>query len=163
MSNTLPRSSKRRTLKSPFPTVGTYSWVHRYRFRRDRYSDPPSITQSMRIRHPHDFKWLGPCGDPSGCRVCSPPFPDLRRANSVAFRSHSHEIAGVAVRVGSKVRSMKVGDRVGVGAQIGSCYSCRPCTSDNEQYCAKPINTYVHIQIFFPDLICLTDLNSTGR
>ncbi|KAL5521734.1 ADH6_1 [Sanghuangporus sanghuang] len=53
-----------------------------------------------------------------------------------------HEIAGVAVHVGSKVKGIKIGDRVGVGAQIGSCYDCKLCSSDNEQYCAKSINTY---------------------
>ncbi|KAL5521737.1 ADH6_2 [Sanghuangporus sanghuang] len=53
-----------------------------------------------------------------------------------------HEIAGTAVRVGSKVQGIKVGDRVGVGAQIGSCYECKYCKSDNEQYCPKMIDTY---------------------
>jgi len=53
-----------------------------------------------------------------------------------------HEIAGKAVRVGSKVKDIKVGDRVGVGAQIGSCYECKWCNSDNENYCPKQIDTY---------------------
>ncbi|EJD06256.1 GroES-like protein [Fomitiporia mediterranea MF3/22] len=53
-----------------------------------------------------------------------------------------HEIAGTAVRVGSQVKGIKVGDRVGVGAQIASCYDCKLCTHDNENYCAKRIDTY---------------------
>ncbi|TFY76689.1 hypothetical protein EWM64_g7324 [Hericium alpestre] len=54
-----------------------------------------------------------------------------------------HEVAGKAVRVGSQVKSgIKVGDRVGVGAQIGSCYSCKYCKNDNENYCPKSISTY---------------------
>ncbi|KAI5118606.1 hypothetical protein M0805_004181 [Coniferiporia weirii] len=53
-----------------------------------------------------------------------------------------HEIAGTAVRVGSLVKGIKVGDRVGVGAQVGSCYSCNLCNSDNENYCPKMLNTY---------------------
>ncbi|TFK57319.1 NADPH-dependent alcohol dehydrogenase [Heliocybe sulcata] len=53
-----------------------------------------------------------------------------------------HEIVGKVTRVGSEVKGFKVGDRAGIGAQIGSCYSCRACKSDNENYCSKSINTY---------------------
>ncbi|KAF9464013.1 NADPH-dependent alcohol dehydrogenase [Collybia nuda] len=53
-----------------------------------------------------------------------------------------HEIVGKAVRVGPKVSSIKVGDRVGVGAQICSCMKCEQCKNDNEQYCPKAVNTY---------------------
>lgn len=35
-----------------------------------------------------------------------------------------------------------MGDRAGVGAQIGACYTCRACTHDNENYCPKSISTY---------------------
>ena len=42
-----------------------------------------------------------------------------------------HEIIGHAVRVGSKVKGIKVGDRVGVGAQSGACMNqhgdCEAC------------------------------------
>jgi alcohol dehydrogenase (NADP+) len=54
-----------------------------------------------------------------------------------------HEIVGIAKRVGSKVKGIKVGDRVGVGAQVGSCYTCRACTTHNENYCPNLIDTYV--------------------
>ncbi|KAF9486199.1 NADPH-dependent alcohol dehydrogenase [Pholiota conissans] len=53
-----------------------------------------------------------------------------------------HEIAGVAVRVGPKVTSIKVGDCVGVGAAVCSCMKCKLCTEDNEQYCPKIVFTY---------------------
>lgn len=52
-----------------------------------------------------------------------------------------HEIVGFAVRVGSKVESgIKIGDRVGVGAQSDSCLGrlrekCDACLTDQEQYC----------------------------
>jgi alcohol dehydrogenase (NADP+) len=36
-----------------------------------------------------------------------------------------HEIAGKAIKVGPKVKSIKVGDRVGVGAQVFACLECR--------------------------------------
>ena len=42
-----------------------------------------------------------------------------------------HEIVGKAVRVGSQIKHIKVGDRVGVGAQSGSCANqkgdCEAC------------------------------------
>ena len=46
-----------------------------------------------------------------------------------------HEIVGKVTEVGDKVKGIKVGDRVGVGAQVGSCLNCPPCKSDNENYC----------------------------
>lgn len=46
-----------------------------------------------------------------------------------------HEVIGKAVRVGDKVTTVKVGDRVGVGAQILACLECKICKSDNENYC----------------------------
>ncbi|KAA1476357.1 GroES-like protein [Dentipellis sp. KUC8613] len=71
-----------------------------------------------------------------------------------------HEIAGTAVRVGSKVKSgIKVGDRVGVGAQIGSCYTCKYCKSDNENYCRKSIDTY---NANYPDGVRAMGGYSTG-
>ncbi|SMY23094.1 unnamed protein product [Zymoseptoria tritici ST99CH_1A5] len=51
-----------------------------------------------------------------------------------------HEIVGRAIRVGDDVKSgIKVGDRVGVGAQAGSCLKgdCEECMNNGEQYCQK--------------------------
>lgn len=48
-----------------------------------------------------------------------------------------HEIIGTAVKVGPKVTTVKVGDRVGVGAQISACLDCTQCKEDNETYCKK--------------------------
>ncbi|CAE6469103.1 unnamed protein product [Rhizoctonia solani] len=57
-----------------------------------------------------------------------------------------HEIAGVAVRVGSiaaQKSGIKVGDHVGVGPRCNACGYCGPCTSDNENYCFNgPVDTY---------------------
>ncbi|KAL5940707.1 hypothetical protein ACKVV1_008376 [Pyricularia oryzae] len=58
-----------------------------------------------------------------------------------------HEIVGRAVRVGSNVKDIKVGDRVGVGAQARSCMSpdCPECSIGRENYCSTKgqlINTY---------------------
>ncbi|KAL2857356.1 chaperonin 10-like protein [Aspergillus pseudoustus] len=53
-----------------------------------------------------------------------------------------HEIVGIAVRVGSQAEgNIKVGDRVGVGAQGESCLGrkghCNECASGNERFCAR--------------------------
>lgn len=57
-----------------------------------------------------------------------------------------HEIVGNAVRVGSKVKGIKVGDRVGVGAQSGACVNqkgdCEACANDLEQHCPRITGTY---------------------
>ncbi|KAI0199192.1 zinc-binding dehydrogenase [Astrocystis sublimbata] len=56
-----------------------------------------------------------------------------------------HEIVGKAVRVGSNVKHVKVGDRVGVGAQARTCQEpdCPECASGNDTYCARlMVNTY---------------------
>jgi alcohol dehydrogenase (NADP+) len=58
-----------------------------------------------------------------------------------------HEIVGKAVKVGSQVSHVKVGDRVAVGAQAEGCLGrkgdCEECASGLEQHCAIAIaNTY---------------------
>lgn len=80
----------------------------------------------------------------SHCGVCGSDVHTLRQGWG---ESHlplvvGHEIVGKAVRVGDNVRDIKVGDRVGVGAQIGSCMNCRECKSGYENYCTKGVNTY---------------------
>ncbi|KAJ5721972.1 NADP-dependent alcohol dehydrogenase 7 [Penicillium malachiteum] len=58
-----------------------------------------------------------------------------------------HEVVGVAVRVGSKAEgNIKVGDRVGVGAQSGACLNqdgdCEACATGLEQFCNRMVGTY---------------------
>ncbi|KAF2668665.1 GroES-like protein [Microthyrium microscopicum] len=53
-----------------------------------------------------------------------------------------HEIVGTAIRVGPKVKNIKVGDRVGVGAQIHACLECDICKADQENYCPHQVDTY---------------------
>ena len=43
-----------------------------------------------------------------------------------------HEIIGRVVKTGSKVKTVKVGDRVGVGAQVGADLTCNVCKADQE-------------------------------
>ncbi|BFG35659.1 hypothetical protein CerSpe_219330 [Prunus speciosa] len=53
-----------------------------------------------------------------------------------------HEIVGEVTEVGSKVKKVKVGKKVGVGAMVGACDSCENCNSHLENYCPKMIFTY---------------------
>ncbi|GAB4848814.1 Probable mannitol dehydrogenase [Ancistrocladus abbreviatus] len=53
-----------------------------------------------------------------------------------------HEIVGVVTEVGSKVKTFKVGDKVGVGCMVGACRSCDNCSNNLENYCSKRILTY---------------------
>ena len=43
--------------------------------------------------------------------------------------------AGKAIKVGKDVKTIKVGDRVGVGAQIQADMTCANCKADQENYC----------------------------
>jgi alcohol dehydrogenase (NADP+) len=54
-----------------------------------------------------------------------------------------HEIVGIAIRVGKDIKHVKVGDRVGVGAQSDSCRQCDECQASRESYCRKgQVGTY---------------------
>ncbi|KAI7863349.1 chaperonin 10-like protein [Spinellus fusiger] len=46
-----------------------------------------------------------------------------------------HEITGVCTRIGKNVTNIKIGDRIGVGAQSGACLECEDCKSGRENNC----------------------------
>ena len=48
-----------------------------------------------------------------------------------------HEVAGVAVAVGSKVANFKIGDFIGIGCMVDSCLSCTACKAGDENHCKK--------------------------
>jgi len=50
-----------------------------------------------------------------------------------------HEVAGVAVKVGSNVKDIKVGDHVGVGYFLDSCLCCEYCENNDEINCIKGV------------------------
>ncbi|TMW61715.1 hypothetical protein Poli38472_010778 [Pythium oligandrum] len=56
-----------------------------------------------------------------------------------------HEIVGTITSIGSDVKHLKVGDRVGVGAQVFACLEkekCKECAAEKESYCKKSVYTY---------------------
>lgn len=70
---------------------------------------------------------------------------DIHQAREEWFTSifpmvPGHEIAGVVSGVGSDVTRYKVGDRVGVGCNVGSCGTCPTCKKGQESYCNVQIS-----------------------
>ena len=75
-----------------------------------------------------------------------PPSSAVFAANTYTVQVVGHEIVGEAVRVGSEVKHVKVGDIVGVGAQNDSCLKCGNCQADKEPYCDEgQVGTYAGV------------------
>ncbi len=55
-----------------------------------------------------------------------------------------HEVVGKVTAVGSEVRSLEVGQRVGLGWQSNSCGICEWCTRGMENLCPAAEGTCVH-------------------
>ncbi len=54
-----------------------------------------------------------------------------------------HEATGIVAAVGSRVKKVKVGDRVGLGWMSGSCMACSQCLSGNQNLCGTAEQTIV--------------------
>ena len=54
-----------------------------------------------------------------------------------------HEVIGRVTEVGSAAKGIRVGQRVGIGWNSGSCMYCRPCKSGDQHLCAKAQATIV--------------------
>lgn len=84
----------------------------------------------------------------SHCGVCGSDLHTLRSGwGETPYPAVvGHEIVGKAIRVGKNVKkSIKVGDRVGVGAQSKSCLKpdCEMCSNDIENHCTNDfVGTY---------------------
>jgi len=75
----------------------------------------------------------------SHCGVC---YSDLHMIKDNWFMSEfpfipGHEIIGEVTAVGSSVKDLKPGQRVGIGWQCGSCFNCDSCKNHHEQFCKK--------------------------
>lgn len=78
----------------------------------------------------------GVCG--SDCLTLSGEWGDYNTPLVVG-----HEIVGDVVAVGPKAKTgLKVGDRVGVGAQSFACLECKVCEKHHENYCPDQVDTY---------------------
>lgn len=54
-----------------------------------------------------------------------------------------HEVAGVVAAVGSEVKALSVGDRVGLGWHAGYCMDCHQCMEGDHNLCAAAQPTIV--------------------
>ncbi len=54
-----------------------------------------------------------------------------------------HEVAGTIAAVGDRVRSLKIGQRVGLGWNSASCMSCHRCLSGDHNLCSSAEGTIV--------------------
>ena len=64
-----------------------------------------------------------------------------------------HEIIGAVAAVGSEVRSLEIGQRVGLGWQSNSCGQCEWCLSGQENLCLSSEGTCVHRHGGFADRV----------
>lgn len=64
-----------------------------------------------------------------------------------------HEIVGTVAALGSEVRTLEVGQRVGLGWQSNSCGHCEWCMRGQENLCASSEGTCVHRHGGFADRI----------
>jgi alcohol dehydrogenase (NADP+) len=91
----------------------------------------------------------------SHCGICGTDLHTLRSGWSPTDYPCvvGHEIIGTVVRIGSEVpalasspasRQIRVGDRVGIGAQSMSCLraDCEACADGLENYCSRIVGTY---------------------
>ncbi len=64
-----------------------------------------------------------------------------------------HEIVGTVAALGSEVRSLEIGQRVGLGWQSNSCGQCEWCLSGQENLCATSEGTCVHRHGGYADFV----------
>ncbi|VEU22151.1 DEKNAAC103121 [Brettanomyces naardenensis] len=106
----------------------------------DNWLEPKKFTYKPRAMGPLDVdvKIIA-------CGICG---SDIHAASGEWGRPYSpiavgHEIVGHVVAMGSEVGTrFKLGDRVGVGPQCGSCGHCSRCTNHIENNCRKMVLTY---------------------
>ena len=72
------------------------------------------------------------------CGVCHTELDEIegRTPPSALPRILGHQIVGIVDAVGSDVRNVRVGDRVGVAWIRGACGTCERCASGQENLCA---------------------------
>jgi alcohol dehydrogenase (NADP+) len=79
------------------------------------------------------------------CGVCHSDIHQARNewGGSIYPMVPGHEITGLVSKIGSAVRTFKVGDTIGVGCIVESCHVCSSCDEKLEQYCENGfIGTY---------------------
>ncbi|CCD23000.1 NAD(P)-dependent alcohol dehydrogenase NDAI_0A08470 [Naumovozyma dairenensis CBS 421] len=104
------------------------------------WKNPKKVEFEPKPFYPNDIdikiECCGVCG--SDIHAAAGHWGDLEKPLVVG-----HEVIGTVVRLGENCNSgLKLGDRVGVGAQVFSCLDCERCKSNNEPYCPSFVTTY---------------------
>ncbi|GFZ45010.1 alcohol dehydrogenase (NADP+) [Saitozyma sp. JCM 24511] len=106
----------------------------------NNYTDFSVQSYPLKTPGPHDvtldIDFCGVCG--SDIHTVTGGWGGL----NADFVVPGHEIIGKVTHVGEEVTEFKVGQRVGVGAQVFGCLKCERCKGDNENYCAEQVDTY---------------------
>lgn len=80
------------------------------------------------------------------CGICGSDIHSLQGGFGPHGRSDlvaGHEIVGTVVEIGKSVTSIKLGQRVGIGAAASACREgCKRCSRGDEQLCSKAVFTY---------------------
>ncbi|MCJ1479972.1 hypothetical protein MMC06_000126 [Schaereria dolodes] len=119
-----------------------------YKFEGWMGLDPKAVDGKMKWQSYEPKTWTETDVDIkiTHCGICGSDIHTLRSgwAPTLYPCCVGHEIVGEAVKVGSQVKGIKLGDRVGVGAQSDSCLKpeCGECSSGLEQYCGSMVGTY---------------------
>lgn len=56
-----------------------------------------------------------------------------------------HEGAGVIVKIGERVKTLKVGQRAGIKPVFDCCHTCDQCKSGRDNYCPNAVHTGRHV------------------
>jgi len=68
----------------------------------------------------------------------------LPKMSEMGTKCAGHEGAGVIVKVGENVKSLKVGQRAGFKPIADTCHVCDQCRAGRETYCPKAVLTGFH-------------------
>lgn len=94
---------------------------------------------------PHEFRDYDIDVKIEACGICGSDIHAGRGAWGEPYApvAVGHEIVGKIVKVGPNAKKgLKVGDRVGIGAQCDSCGQCVRCSEHHENNCKKQVGTY---------------------
>lgn len=71
------------------------------------------------------------------------------KMSELGTKCAGHEGAGVIVKVGERVKSLKVGQRAGHKPIWDVCHNCEFCKAGRDSYCLKSVFTGLHCDGMF--------------